>query len=145
MNTSVDNFTVNILSGDLSQATSTMFNTDIELSKNNFSQLLSINSFLALNDNWDSYGAKKPNAVAMLKAVNFIVSEINPLKHEVFFTVPTADGDILVEIKNNKCNIELIFSGEVADKIICSCNGDLHAEGTLNETTFNAYIKWLFR
>ncbi|HRP37829.1 MAG TPA: hypothetical protein PLS50_08550, partial [Candidatus Dojkabacteria bacterium] len=62
--------------------------------------------------NWDSYGAKKPNSVALVKAVNYIVEKLAPLNLEVFFTTPTTDGDIVVELKNNSSSLEIIFSGE---------------------------------
>ena len=143
MNTSVDTYSLNIIA-DYKPA-SAFYNMAIELSSNNLSQLSTIYSFAGLKENWDSYNAKSPNAAAVTKAVNFIVEEINRRKLEVFFTAPTADGDIVVEIKHNNCNIEVVFSGEVPDKIICTCNEELHAEQNLNETTFNSYLKWLFR
>lgn len=141
MNTSVENFTMNI-SGDFRPDASTITNPGLKLSDNNLSQLYTINSFNFLLPNWDSYGAKKPNSVALVKAVNYIVEKLAPLNLEVFFTTPTTDGDIIVELKNNNCNLEIIFSGEVVDKIVCSCDGEFHAEQDLNETTFAAYLKW---
>ena len=143
MNTSVDNFAMNILE-DAKPLSSTILNVAVELSENNLKQLLNLHSFFGLQENWDSYGAKKPSPVAILKAVNFIVQELNPFNFEVFFSAPTADGDIVVEIKNLTYSIEIIFSRDVPDKIICSCNDELHAEENLNETTFNSYTQWLF-
>lgn len=142
MNTSVENFTMNV-SGDFRPDASTITNPGLKLSNNNLSQLFTINSFKFLPPNWDSYGAKKPYSVALVKAVNYIVEKLAPLNLEVFFTTPTTDGDIVVELKNNSSSLEIIFSGEVVDKIVCSCNGELYAEQDLNETTFAAYLKWL--
>ena len=144
MNTSVENFSLNIRA-DQKPASASFNNGNVELSNNNLCQILSISSFTALQPNWDSYAAKAPNAAAITKAVNFIVKQVNAQGREVFFTAPTADGDIVVELKNNKCSIELIFSGEVHDRIMCSCNGEHHAEGDLNETTYMSYIKWLYQ
>lgn len=141
MNTSVENFTMNI-SGDIRPDASTLSHPGLKLSNNNLSQLYIINSFNFLLPNWDSYGAKKPDSVALVKAVNYIVEKLAPLNLEVFFTTPTTNGDIIVELKNNNCNLEIIFSGEVVDKIVCSCDGEFYAEQDLNETTFAAYLKW---
>ncbi len=142
MNTSVDNITFNI-TGELKPFSSALYYAGIELSQNNASHLYSIYSYGNLQENWDSYSAKKPNDAAIVKAVNFIICELNNRNLEVFFTAPTADGDILVELKNINAHLEFIFSGEVPDKIIGSYNGEFHAEETLNETTFHAYLKWM--
>lgn len=139
MNTSVDDFYCNI-SENLSNGT---YPGPSDLSPNNASHIYTLFAYENLMQNWDSYGAKTPNKAAISKAINFILFRLNARGIEVFFTAPTADGDIVVEMKHNNSNIELLFSGEVEDKIIASCSGELHAEGILNETTFHSYLKWL--
>ena len=62
---------------------------------------------------------------------------------EVFFVAPTADGDIIIEIKNEAANLEFIFSEAIDDKVVASCNGIFNSEAGLNETTYYAYLKWL--
>lgn len=143
MNTSIDNFSFNI-SGDLKIDTSTSYNRAIELSESNISELYKIFAFSNLPNNWDSYGGKKPSNAAIVKASNFIVKELNSRNIDVFFSAPTPDGDILVELKNDKANLEFIFSGDVNDIIVASDNGDFHVEEVLNETTQYAYLKWLY-
>jgi hypothetical protein len=142
MNTSVDNIIFNIPE-NRRPATSTFYGGGLVLSSNNASHIYSILSYSNLQENWDSYGAKKPNSAAIVKAINFIIEALSAREYEIFFTAPTADGDILVELKHNHSNLEFIFSGEVEDKIVASCNGDFHAEETLNETTLHSYLKWL--
>ena len=141
MNTSIDNISFNI-SGD-KPASSSFYQSGVELSSNNTSHIYSILAYNILTEDWDSYGAKKPNGAAIVKSINFIYSELSPRKLEVFFTALTPDGDVLVEVKNITSNLELIFSGEVDDKIVASCNGDFYAEEILNETTLLAYLKWM--
>lgn len=143
MNTSIDNISFNI-SGD-KPASSSFYQTGIELSQNNTSHIYSILSFGNLQENWDSYGAKKPIGAAITKAINFIYSQLSIAKQEAFFTAPTPDGDVLVEIKNAVSTLEFIFSAEADDKIIASCNGDFYAEEVLNETTFRSYLKWMYK
>ncbi len=142
MNTSVDNITFNILDNTI-HTTSTTYGVEFDLSPINTTHVYSIYSYSNLQDNWDSYDAKKPNNSAIIKAINFIIKELNTRGYEVFYTVPTADGDVLVEIKHKNVTLEFIFSGEVNDKIIGSCDGDFQAEEALNETTLHSYLKWL--
>jgi hypothetical protein len=142
MNTSVDNITFNI-SDNTIPATSTTYGVEFDLSPINAIHVYSIYSYSNLQENWDSYDAKKPNNSAIIKAINFIITELNARGYEVFYTAPTADGDILVELKHKNVNLEFIFSGEVEDKVIGSCDGDFHAEEALNETTLHSYLKWL--
>ncbi len=116
MNTSIDNISFNI-SGD-KPASSSFYETRIELSQNNTSHIYSILSYGNLQENWDSYGAKKPNGAAITKAINFIYSQLSTAKQEAFFTAPTPDGDVLVEINNAVSTLEFIFSGNQAVCII---------------------------
>lgn len=141
MNTSVDNISFNIPS-DV-PASSSFYSGGIPLSQNNVGHIYSIMAFGNLPANWDSYGANKINGAAIVKAINFIYTDLGKREEEVFFTAPTADGDILVELKKDNSNLEFIFSGETSDMIIASCSGDHHAEQVLNETTVNAYLTWL--
>lgn len=114
----------------------------ITLSENNLNQIKIIKSFLLLKENWDSYSAEKPSPVAIIKAISFSLW-LSQRDIEIFFTAPIADGDILVELKNGNANIEFVFSANTEDKILAWWDGDLRAEEELNDTTRNAYLKWL--
>ena len=111
MNTSVDNITFNI-SDNTIPTTSTTYGVEFDLSPVNASHVYSIYSYSNLQENWDSYDAKKTNNSAIIKAINFIITELNARGYEVFYTAPTADGDILLELKHKNVNLEFIFSGE---------------------------------
>jgi hypothetical protein len=141
MNISVENISVNI--SDEKPVSSSFYHFRNVLSQNNLSHISAISNYYNLEDNWDTYGAKKPNGAAIVKAINFIYWELNPKNKEVFFSAPTPDGDILIELKNASSNLEIVFSGEEEDRVIASCKGEFHAEAPLNETTFLAYLKWL--
>ncbi len=139
MNISINNFELN---DNINLSTSISYSENILISEKNKRQLNLIKSFSVLEKNWDSYNAEKPSSIAILKAMTFII-QIAKKKLDVFFVAPTADGDILVELKNNDSNLEFIFSGEVEDKIIATHNNCVHAEENLNETTYFSYLKWL--
>jgi hypothetical protein len=112
------------------------------LSENNLNWIKTIQSFSLLEDNWDSYKGEKPSPEAIIKAINFCLW-LSESQIEIFFTAPTPDGDILIEIKNLNANLEFIFSGHGKDRVISWCDGDFSSEAELNETTQNSYLKWL--
>lgn len=114
----------------------------VALSENNLNQIKTIRSFLLLKENWDSYNAEKPSPEAIIKAISFSLW-LSQRDIEIFFTAPIADGDILVEIKNGNGNVEFVFSVNAEDKILAWCDGDLKAEEQINDTTRDAYLKWL--
>ena len=122
--------------------TSAVYSKKITISENNRKHIFTLKSFLNLQSNWDSYNSNKPSFIALTKSLSF-VQRLSERGIEVFFVAPTSDGDIIIEIKNEAANLEFIFSEEVDDKIIASCNGIFNAEAVLNETTYNAYLKWL--
>jgi len=142
MNTSVNNISIN-LSGAQNVDSSTFSNPRMDISVANLKHIQTMLAFDKLPENWDSYGSNKPNRAAIVKAVNFILNQLSPQKQDVFFTAPTTDGDILVELKEGKGQVELIFSIEEDDKIIASYNSEFYAEAILNKTTLNSYINWL--
>lgn len=101
-----------------------------------------IRSFAHLKNNWDTYGANPPSPQAVEKAKYFVLwlSEYNL---DVFFTCPSPDGDIVVELKNGDANLEFEFSENYIDTVSASFTGRIMAEEELNKTTRNSYIKWL--
>jgi len=133
------------ISSDISPVSSSVYHKRIQLSENNKSHIYSILAYGSLQENWDLYGAKKPSRGAITKAIKFICVELSNRKQEVFFTAPTPDGDILIELKNDNSIIEFLFSEETDDKIIASDDNVLYAECILNETTLKSYINWLYR
>ena len=140
MNTSLDHITLNIPNWTPGYSS---YKRKPEVSNNNMAHIHTILSFKSLEDDWDSYNAKKPSGAAITKAINFIVGDLSASGKEVFFSAPTPDGDILIEVKNGDSNLEFIFSGEVDDKVIACQKGEFMQEAPLTETTFNAYTNWL--
>lgn len=118
---------------------------EVELSRNNRKHTDSILAYGNLEKNWDSYGANRPSNVAIAKAISFIVEKLSPRRLEVFYTTPTPDGDVLVELKNESRNLEFISSADAEDKIIGSCGGEFYMEHALNETTLSSCLKWLYK
>ncbi len=117
---------------------------EIILSRNNRKHTDSILEYGNLEKGWDSYGANRPSSVAIAKATSFIAEKLASRGLEVFYTVPTPDGDVLVELKAEGRNLEFIFSETDDNKIIASSNGELCKEDTLNDATFHSCLNWLY-
>ena len=112
------------------------------VSSNNLEKILLINSFSTLKRNWDSYDANEPSKQAIIKANSFIlwISEFN---QEVFFTAPSPDGSIIVELKNHNAILEFEFTHDSNDSICATQDGELVTEAELNDITKVSYLKWL--
>jgi hypothetical protein len=86
------------------------------LTENNESIFNNLESFRLLKYNWDSYGASKPNGAVIKKAIDLLIW-LNTSEIEIYFTAPTRDGDILLEIQNGDKSIEFVISDTVDDSI----------------------------
>jgi hypothetical protein len=114
-----------------------------KVSENNRKQINTIKSFSLLQQNWDSYGANIPSEIAITKAITF-VKYLSDKDIDVYFTIPTPDGDIAIEIRNGRSQLEFVFSRiESEDKIIASNHDEFSSEAPINDTTLTSYLKWL--
>ena len=95
-----------------------------------------------LTENWDSYGAAIPSDVAIRKAIRY-VQKLNESNIDVYFVVPSPNGEVLVEIKIGNINLEMEFSDSHSDTICLIENGSIIAENDLSETSFISYLKFL--
>lgn len=100
-------------------------------------------SFLQLPENWDSYNAARPSKIAVENAVDFI-KRLTQRQQFPFYTAPSPDGDILVELKNENVTLEFIFSQDGTNRIIGIVDNDEKFEKELNETNEYCSLKWLY-
>lgn len=70
--------------------------------------IATIESFRKLEDNWDSYGGIKPSDITIKKSIDF-VEKLSKNNIAVYFTAPTTNGEILIELKNGNKTIEFFF------------------------------------
>ena len=142
MNTSVSNiYETGYYNSSSVNSSETNFRFN-HVSENNLKHIRLINSFSALDRNWDSYDASVPSQTAITKAISFVVW-ISSLGQEVFFTAPSPDGNIIVELKNLDSILEFEFSDGSNDSICALQNGETVVEAELNDTTKISYLKWL--
>lgn len=113
------------------------------LTEVNKKQIGLIRSFSILNPNWDSYEANEPSSKAISKAISF-AKYLSDKGINIFFTAPTPDGDILIELQNEGAHLEFVFSSiDEEDKVVASYNNKHYCEASINDTIKNAYLKWL--
>lgn len=100
-------------------------------------------SFLRLPANWDSYGAVPPSKAAVENAIHFTL-RLAQKGQMPFFTAPSPDGDILVELKANEVSLEFLFGADGSSQVTGLINGDEIFQKELNETTEYCSLKWLY-
>ena len=112
------------------------------LTENNESIYNTIESFRLLKDNWDSYNAIKPSDSIIKKSIDLLIW-LNASQIDVYFSAPTRDGDVLLELKNNDKSVEFIMSNSV-DDIVCLINNDDANESKFYYHNLHLYIQFLF-
>lgn len=65
--------------------------------KTSITQLNKLSSFLELEDNWDGYGAKKPDISAIQSAIIFANFMVGSTDMVLYFTCPTGGGGVILE------------------------------------------------
>ena len=100
-------------------------------------------SFLQLPENWDSYNAARPSKIAVENAIQFIL-RLTQRQQFPFYTAPSPDGDILIELKNDNVTLEFIFGEDGTNRIIGIVDNDEKFEKELNETNEYCSLKWLY-
>lgn len=141
MNTLVDSISFNPISNSITSV-DRWANYFIHMSEANSRAIQTVKSFESLPTNWDSYGATTPSKAAITKAISFIL-ELSMMNLDVYFTAPSPNGDILVEVKHQNARVEFEFNVQEPDTVSAWHLDEISSENELNETTKYAYIKWL--
>lgn len=90
-----------------------------------------IKAYSSLSTNWDTYNGIAPSDEVINRALD-CVKWLKDNGVEVYYTAPSPNGDIVVEIRKGECSIEFEFGVEGFDLII-QCNDS----GLVNETRYN--------
>ena len=100
-------------------------------------------SFLHLPQNWDSYNAARPSKIAVENAIDFTL-RLTQRQQFPFFMVPSPNGDILIELKDNNVTLEFFFGEDGTNRITGLVNNEGIFEKELNETNEYCSLKWLY-
>ncbi len=111
------------------------------LSTSNKIELQKIRNFIELEENWDSYNAKKVSSVAIEKAQN-LIKTLNKFNEGVYFSSPGPNGEVMVQLKRDSKEIEFVFY-ETSDKYVTFHNNDFSNQGVYSELILPGLIEWL--
>ncbi len=102
-----------------------------------------IKSFVDLEEDWNSYGALPIASVAVENAIQY-VKELDKAGQDVYFTVPTTESGVLIELKNNLKSVELFFYEDGSSEFMLYKGNDLEKEGEIEKgTQVNELAVWL--
>ncbi|TAL34485.1 MAG: hypothetical protein EPN93_12245 [Spirochaetes bacterium] len=122
--------------------TSLFLHRDVEsLSLDSRLQINKIQSFGNLPDNWDGYGAARPDSAAIDAAIS-AVKTFDRYNQKIYFTAPGPSGDILLELKNGDKTIELYYNGSTIENALFK-GDECEIESTLKTDEYSDLIRWL--
>lgn len=98
------------------------------LSPNNLGIVQKLNRFAFLSTNWDGYNADAPSQIAIKQARHFVY-QLNREGIQVYFTAPGPNGEILLELKNDKTAVEIYFYEESESDFFLFDHNSLVREG----------------
>lgn len=120
---------------------STIFKENGSLTLANKIEIQKIKSFSELEKNWDSYDAQEINDNVIKRAVN-IVEELNSLDEDVYFTSPGPNGEIMILLKKDAKEAELIVYEEMIKYVTFSDN-QFEKQGNFTSELLPEIVEWL--
>ena len=120
---------------------SILFKEKGQLSLTNKLEIQKVKSFTELEENWDSYGAQKvseevtENSILLIEAIDF-------LDEDVYFTSPGPNGEIMIQLKNEDKEVELIVY-ESKTKFVTFENNEFKKQGDFEANILPKIIEWL--
>lgn len=101
-----------------------------------------INSFKELGEDWDSYDAAKVSTDAIEDAIDF-VKLLDRRGEEIYYIGPGSNGEVLLELKNGRKSIELIFYPNKKRKFAGFEGGEPKFQGSITMPVLTSLLVWL--
>lgn len=76
-----------------------------------------LNSYINLNDNWDSYGAMPPSKTSISNARRFLINNAH-VSLPYFFISPGVNGEVMIELSNGQKAAELYFNPDKTTELL---------------------------
>lgn len=111
------------------------------LSRANREEIANIKSFAQLTANWDGYGAAPVSPEAIEKAITFI-REINNFDIDTYLSSPGPNGEVMVQLKLNKREIEGVFYDDKSKYVLFKDNS-FESQGTYVPEILADLVNWL--
>ena len=128
-------------STDLFGYTAITVRSIVDLSYANRGEIANIKSFTQLTANWDGYGAAPVSPEAIVKAIQFI-HEINNFDIDAYLSSPGPNGEVMVQLKINKREIEALFYNDKSKYVLFKDNS-FESQGTYVPKILTDLVNWL--
>lgn len=121
---------------------STIFKESGSLSFINKQEIQRIRSFFQLEKNWDSYDSEKIDHEVISKAID-MVKDINALDEDVYFTAPGPNGEIMIQLKKENKEVEIIIYDSKI-KYVSFVDNEFEKQGSFGDSDIlPEIIRWL--
>jgi len=110
------------------------------ISRANREEIANIKSFIQLRDNWDGYGAVSLSRDAMEQAIAFIHC-LDKFDIDVYLSSPGPNGEVMVQLKIGRKEIEFIFYSDKSKYVLFS-NNEFQSQGIYTAGLLSEIIEW---
>lgn len=100
-----------------------------------------LNSFKALQPNWDSYGAIPPRKSTIDKAIS-TVKKFDENQLPLYFTAPGPNGELVIEFKNGEKEAAAYINPDGSTELVMNEGDNFVLEGTL-EDNYKDLLKFI--
>ena len=111
------------------------------ISRANREEIANIKSFIHLSDNWDGYEAAPISRDAMEQAISFI-HDINKYDIDVYLSSPGPNGEVMIQLKLGRKEIEFIFYSNKSRYVLFS-NNEFQSQAVYTPGLLPELVEWL--
>ena len=111
------------------------------LSYTNRLEIQKVKSFSELGKNWDSYDAEEISSEVINKAID-LIKEIDTFEEEVYFSSPGPNGEVMVQIKKEEKEVELIVYQNKLKYVTFNKN-NFEKQGEFSSKILAEIVEWL--
>jgi hypothetical protein len=108
----------------------------------NQDKIRSILKLQELTDNWDGEEAIAPSR-EIIDAAVAVARRLDLLSQEIYHTSPGPNGEILISLRKNQKNIELLFFANKSPKIVRISDDEEPTQEVLNDKRLQMALSWL--
>ncbi|NLX29580.1 MAG: hypothetical protein GXY59_11480 [Bacteroidales bacterium] len=92
-----------------------------------------LDSYINLNDNWDSYGAVAPSVISIRNARRFLINNAN-VSLPYYFISPGVNGEVMIELSKGRKAAEIYFNSDKSTELLLFENNNCLLESNLKDS-----------
>jgi hypothetical protein len=92
-----------------------------------------LNSYINLNDNWDSYGAMAPSITSIKNARRFLINNAH-VSLPFYFISPGVNGEVMIELSKGQKAAELYFNPDKSTELLLFENDKCILESNVKDS-----------